>query len=156
MDIHDMAGHLIRRLHQHSTQVFVQRTLAAGFDITPVQFAALEAIHAHPATDQAYVAELIGYDRATIGGVIDRLEKKAWIRRVVSERDRRARELSLTAKGQRLRLALRPIVEDLQKDILLPLGEADRARFVQLARQVVWGHAPRGAPLRAPSAAGAA
>ena len=29
----DMAGHLIRRLHQLSTQVFVQRTQAAGFDL---------------------------------------------------------------------------------------------------------------------------
>ena len=35
MDSLDMAGHLIRRLHQLSTQVFVQRTQAAGFDLTP-------------------------------------------------------------------------------------------------------------------------
>ena len=56
------------------------------------------------------VAELIGYDRATIGGVIDRLEKKGWIRRVVSERDRRARELSLTAKGKKVYLALQVVL----------------------------------------------
>ncbi|MFA5682853.1 MAG: MarR family transcriptional regulator, partial [Hydrogenophaga sp.] len=65
MDSIDMAGHLIRRLHQQSTQVFVQRTQAAGFDLTSVQFAALDAIHAHPGTDQASVAEMIAYDRAT-------------------------------------------------------------------------------------------
>ena len=93
MDSLDMAGHLIRRLHQQSTQIFVQRTQAAGFDLTPVQFAALDAIHAHPATDQARVAEMIAYDRATIGGVIERLEQKGWVRRVVREHDRRAREL---------------------------------------------------------------
>ena len=46
MELLDMAGHLIRRLHQQSTQVFVQRTQAAGFDLTPVQFAALDAIPA--------------------------------------------------------------------------------------------------------------
>jgi DNA-binding MarR family transcriptional regulator len=132
-----MAGHLIRRLHQLSTQVFVQRTQAEGFDLTPVQFAALDAIQAHPGTDQARVAELIAYDRATIGGVIDRLEQKGWIRRVVSERDRRARELSLTAEGRRIFEALRPIVGDLQDEILQPLGSADRARFLKLARQLV-------------------
>ncbi|MCB2070356.1 MAG: MarR family transcriptional regulator, partial [Ottowia sp.] len=82
MDSLDMAGHLIRRLHQQSTQIFVQRTQAAGFDLTPVQFAALDAIRAYPATDQATVAEMIAYDRATIGGVIDRLEQKGWVRRV--------------------------------------------------------------------------
>ena len=106
MDSLDMAGHLIRRLHQQSTLVFVQRTQAAGFDLTPIQFAALDAIHNHPGTDQATVAELIAYDRATIGGVIERLEQKGWVDRVVSERDRRARELSLTPEGQRTFKAL--------------------------------------------------
>jgi MarR family transcriptional regulator, temperature-dependent positive regulator of motility len=137
MDALDMAGHLIRRLHQQSTQVFVQKTQAAGFDLTPVQFAALDAIHSHPATDQARVAEMIAYDRATIGGVIDRLEQKGWIRRVVSERDRRARELSLTAEGKRVRSALLPIVRDLQDEILQPLSSADRASFLKLARMAV-------------------
>jgi MarR family transcriptional regulator, temperature-dependent positive regulator of motility len=137
MDSLDMAGHLIRRLHQQSTQIFVQRTQAAGFDLTPVQFAALEAIHAHPATDQARLAEMIAYDRATIGGVIERLEQKGWIRRVISERDRRARELSLTAKGKRVRSALLPIVLDLQDEILQPLSGADRVCFLELVRQVV-------------------
>lgn len=138
MAILDMAGHLIRRLHQQSTQVFVQRTQALGFDLTPVQYAALEAIQANPATDQACVAEMIGYDRATIGGVIDRLEKKGWVRRVVSERDRRARELSLTVQGSNILASLQPIVQDVQKDILGPLCETDRASFIQLAKQVVW------------------
>jgi len=137
MSVLDMAGHLIRRLHQQSTQVFVQRTQAAGFDLTPVQYAALEAIYENPGIDQARVAEMIGYDRATIGGVIERLEKKDWIRRLVSEQDRRARELSLTAKGKKIRMALEPIVQDLQKDILKPLSKADRESFINLARQVV-------------------
>ena len=137
MDSLDMAGHLIRRLHQQSTLVFVQRTQAAGFDLTPIQFAALDAIHNHPGTDQATVAELIAYDRATIGGVIERLEQKGWVDRVVSERDRRARELSLTAEGRRIFKALMPVVRDLQDEILQSLNAADRARFLKLARQAV-------------------
>lgn len=137
MDSLDMAGHLIRRLHQLSTQVFVQRTQAAGFDLTPVQFAALDAIGHHPGTDQATVAELIAYDRATIGGVIERLEQKGWVDRVVSERDRRARELSLTPEGERILAALVPVVRDLQDEILQALSDADRARFLKLARQAV-------------------
>lgn len=137
METLDMAGHLIRRLHQQSSQVFVQRVQAAGYDLTPVQFAALDAIHAHPATDQARIAEVIAYDRATIGGVIDRLEQKGWVRRVISERDRRAREVSLTTQGERVRTALLPIVRDLQDEILEPLSAADRARFLKLARQIV-------------------
>lgn len=136
MDSLDMAGHLIRRMHQQATLAFIQRTQAAGFDLTPVQFAALDAIAAHPGTDQARVAGAIAYDRATIGGVIDRLEQKGWVRRVVSERDRRARELSLTADGQAILSALLPIVRAAQDDILAPLSEADRTRFLKLARKL--------------------
>ncbi len=136
MESLDMAGHLIRRLHQHATQVFVQRTQAAGFDLTSVQFAALDAIHAHPGSDQARIAELIGYDRATIGGVIQRLEQKGWVLRVVSERDRRARELSRTAEGRRMYAALLPVVRALQDDILHPLDEAERTHFYALARRI--------------------
>jgi DNA-binding MarR family transcriptional regulator len=137
MESLDMVGHLIRRLHQQSTQVFVQKTQEAGFDLTPVQFAALDAIHSHPGADQARVAEMIAYDRATIGGVVDRLEQKGWVRRVVSEQDRRSRELSLTAKGERVRSTVLPIVRELQVEILRSLNRADRARFLELARRAV-------------------
>jgi DNA-binding MarR family transcriptional regulator len=137
MESLDMAGHLIRRLHQQSTQVFAQKTQASGHDLTPVQFAALDAIHSHPGTDQARVAEMIALDRATIGGVIDRLEQKGWVHRVVNERDRRARELSLTVEGEQVWTDLLPIVRDLQHEILQPLSKLDRASFLKLARRAV-------------------
>jgi DNA-binding MarR family transcriptional regulator len=137
MAVLDMAGHLIRRLHQQSTHIFAQRTQAAGFDLTPVQFAALDAIHTHPASDQSRVAEMIGYDRATIGGVIDRLLKKGWISRVTSAADRRSRELSLTPEGNRILQALIPVVKELQQDILLPLDTAEQAFYIHLTRRVI-------------------
>ena len=73
----------------------------------------------------------------TIGGVIERLEQKGWVARVVSERDRRARELSLTPEGERTFQALVPVVRGLQDEILQSLGDADRSRFLKLARQAV-------------------
>ena len=44
MDIYNYAGHLIRRLNQISTSVFQAGMKEAGQDLTPVQFAALNAI----------------------------------------------------------------------------------------------------------------
>ena len=58
-----MPGHLIRRLHQVSTRVFGQRLKAAGIDLTPIQFAALDALRAHPGIDQAGLAEAVAKDR---------------------------------------------------------------------------------------------
>jgi DNA-binding MarR family transcriptional regulator len=143
MVLGDMAGHLIRRLNQQSTSIFAQRTQEAGFDLTPVQFAALDAIYTHPGSDQAYIAEIIGYDRATIGGVMERLLKKGWIRRVVNAQDRRSRELSLTAKGNKVRLVLIPIVQDFQKEILKPLSLEKQDALIKLIREIVEQGAPR-------------
>ncbi|MCB1388513.1 MAG: winged helix-turn-helix transcriptional regulator [Rhodobacteraceae bacterium] len=132
-----MAGHLIRRLHQQSTQVFVQRAREARLDLTSVQFAAMDAIRAHPGIDQAGVAALIAYDRATIGGVIDRLVAKGWVARSVNRRDRRAREVRLTPAGAQLFAAALPVVEALQADILAPLDPAERTAFLTLARKAL-------------------
>jgi DNA-binding MarR family transcriptional regulator len=132
-----MAGHLIRRLHQQSTQVFQAQTEAAGIGITSVQFAALDAIAQQPGIDQASLAATIGFDRATIGGVIDRLEHKGLVERVVDAQDRRARQLYLTAIGKQLLLACRPVVEALQADILAPLSRSERAAFLALAKKAL-------------------
>ena len=40
----DMAGHLIRRLHQHSTQVYTARTREAGFEAHVVKPPDVDAI----------------------------------------------------------------------------------------------------------------
>lgn len=132
-----MAGHLIRRLNQISTQVFTRRVQEAGFDLTPVQFAALDAIACNPGIDQAGVATLIAYDRATIGGVIDRLEQKGFVTRNVSRQDRRAREVWPTDKGVRVYQDSLPVVAALQDEILPGLTGQERARFLELAVKAV-------------------
>ncbi|MCB2008995.1 MAG: MarR family transcriptional regulator [Burkholderiaceae bacterium] len=137
MDMSEMAGHLIRRLQQQSTQVFQAQTQAAGLDLTSVQFAALDTIARQSGIDQATLAATISFDRATIGGVIDRLEQKGLVQRVVSEQDRRARQLHLTPEGAQLLAASRPVVEALQAEILAPLSAAERATFLALAHKAL-------------------
>lgn len=132
-----MAGHLIRRMNQISTHVFSQRMQAEGRDLTPVQFAALDAIIANPGIDQASVAARIAYDRATIGGVIDRLEQKGYVERTVSRRDRRAREVRATKLGQKEFDAILPIVETLQNDVLAGLDDPEKELFRTLAQKVI-------------------
>ncbi len=132
-----MAGHLIRRLNQISTHTFSKQMQAAGFDLTPVQFAAMDAIASQPGIDQASVAAKIAYDKATIGGVIDRLQAKGLVERSISARDRRAREVTLTAAGQAVFQQILPLVRALQDDILTGLEPQERATFLQLARKAV-------------------
>ena len=137
MKVQGMAGHLIRRLNQISTHVFAQHMQHSGFDLTPIQFAALDAIAANPGIDQAGVASKIAYDRATIGGVIDRLEQKGYVVRNVSKLDRRAREVHLSESGEAVYKEALPIVTALQDQILTKLDKGERSEFLRLAKKAL-------------------
>ena len=75
-DAHDMPGHLARRFQQIAVAVFLAEVEEAGYDLTPVQYAALAAVGANHGIDQVTLAGLIAYDRSTITGVVDRLVQK--------------------------------------------------------------------------------
>lgn len=135
LEIHEMPGHLIRRLNQTSVSVFMDETGKKGFDLTPVQYAALNAIEAAPGLDQATLASHIAYDRVTIGGVVDRLEQKELLRRETNPKDRRARTLYLTGKGSETLAEIRPIVRETQTLLLSGLTTAEREQFVGLLQK---------------------
>lgn len=139
LEIHNMAGHLIRRLNQISVSVFQDRMKSLGYNLTSVQFAAMNAVRANPGIDQASLAGLIAYDRATIGGVVDRLEAKGYVLRRTGERDRRAREVSLTDLGHQVLADVSPEVRKLQSDILSGLDAAEQAEFLRLAAKAAQG-----------------
>ena len=128
-----MPGHLIRRLHQISTHIFTLRMKEAGFDLTPLQFSALDALRDNPGIDQAGLSEAVAKDRATIGAVADRLEQKGLVTRKLSDRDKRARELYLTEEGEALVALVYPVVERLQQEILTGLDGAEYRQFISLA-----------------------
>lgn len=153
MDIHTMPGHLIRRLNQISVALFMDRMTQVGLNITPVQYAALSTIRDNPGIDQATVAGLVAYDRATLGKVIDRLDSRGLVRRTVSSTDRRAKELTLTPEGADLLDQARPHVDRLQPDILAGLDRSEAETFLSLLKKATMaGNSHSRAPLKAPGA----
>ncbi|MDQ2093344.1 MarR family winged helix-turn-helix transcriptional regulator [Rhodalgimonas zhirmunskyi] len=137
LNLLELPGHLIRRLQQQSTSVFQERMKAEGFDLTSVQFAVLNTLGKGEGLDQASVAKRIAYDRATIGGVIKRLEQKGLVTRTPDDEDRRAFKLNLTEQGKDQLAALQTVVLALQKDILSELSETEAAMLLELMMKAV-------------------
>ncbi len=148
-EMQDMPGHLARRFQQIAVAVFLAEVEAAGFDLTPVQYAALAAIAANPAIDQITLAGLIAYDRTTITGVIDRLAQKGLVVRRASARDRRSRELLITDEGRRTLEAITPAVEAAQRLMVRGLSEAEAKELIRLMQKAIAaGNDLSRAPLR--------
>ena len=131
----DLPGHYIRRLQQIAVGVFMEETQDSG--ITPVQFAALNAITAQPGIDQSSLAAGIGFDTSTIGGVVDRLEARGWVQRRVLPEDRRVRQLFVTAQGEALLDSVREAVLRTQERVLSPLDKAQQKAFLQMLKTLV-------------------
>jgi DNA-binding MarR family transcriptional regulator len=134
-ELDDMPGHLVRRLQQIAVAIFHIEMDRAGIDLTPVQYAALARIRDHDGLDQATLAGLIAYDRATITGVVDRLVQKGLISREISATDRRARVLALSDQGRDVVDRAQPPVEQAQKTMLRGLDPDEAATFITLLRK---------------------
>ena len=135
VDLDELPGHWIRRLQQIAVALFLQET--GRFGVTPVQYAALQAIANDPGIDQRTLARSIGLDTSTVAGVVDRLEARRLLRRNASPEDRRVRLLSVTAEGRALLASIVPSMRRAQHRILEPLPKTERAQFVRMLRELV-------------------
>jgi MarR family transcriptional regulator, lower aerobic nicotinate degradation pathway regulator len=135
IDLDHLPGHYIRRLQQIAVAIFLQETEAFG--VTPVQFAALQAVHNTPGVDQRTLARTIGFDTSTTAGVIDRLEARGLLQRNASAEDRRVRLLTLTDDGEALLAQVVPAMQRAQVRMLDPLNPAERAEFMRLLHLLV-------------------
>jgi DNA-binding MarR family transcriptional regulator len=148
-DNNDMPGHLARRFQQIAVAVFLAEVGDAGFDLTPVQYAALATIKSNPGLDQVTLAGLIAYDRTTITGVIDRLVQKGLAERRASSRDRRARELEITDEGKRTLRKITPAVDAAQRVMLRGLSAKEGEELLRLLHKAIAaGNELSRAPLR--------
>jgi DNA-binding MarR family transcriptional regulator len=151
-DNNDRPGHLARRFQQIAVAIFHSEVEEAGHDLTPVQYAALTTIRAHPGSDQATLAGLIAYDRTTITGVVDRLVQKGLLVRQANLRDRRVRALQITDEGRRILCGIEPAVEAAQRIMLRGLTPDEADELLRLLRKAIAaGNELSRAPLREPS-----
>ena len=128
-------GYLFRRMQQIAVAIFVEECRA--FDLTPVQYAALIAIHTHPGIDATRLSAVIAFDRSTLGSVIKRLESKVLVERKPGREDKRVKLLHLTKAGAATLREIMPSVERAQARMLQPLKPADRKELLALMTQLV-------------------
>ena len=133
--VYTAPGYLFRRMQQIAVSIFIEE--CKTFDLTPVQYAALVAIHTHPGIDATRLSAVIAFDRSTLGNVIERLESKALVERKPSRGDKRVKLLHLTKSGSAVLRDVMPVVNHAQMRMLQPLKAADRKILLALLTQLV-------------------
>ncbi|MDF3304837.1 MarR family transcriptional regulator [Rhodococcus sp. T2V] len=102
----------------------------AEHGLTMWGYVVLLALDEHPLRTQAALAETIGADKTRIIGVLDELQDRGLIDRQRDPADRRARLLSLTPDGHRVRDSAQAAIRRGEERLLARLPERDRAGFL--------------------------
>src|SRR4051812_1802077 len=97
VDIYDTPGYLMRRSGQFVTSAFDQEMGDTG--ITASQLTSFLAVRVQPGMQQRELASVLGWDEATIGLMVRKLESNGLFERRSSPRSRRGKEIYLTEAG---------------------------------------------------------
>jgi DNA-binding MarR family transcriptional regulator len=120
-------GHLLRRCHQRSEELF---TAAVGPDgPTRQQVALLISACQHPDASQADLVALTGIDKNTLTQMINRLTERGLLERRRSARDARTNAITATPAALALLEEIMPKVRAVQDQIIAPLPKELRPIF---------------------------
>jgi DNA-binding MarR family transcriptional regulator len=110
-------------------------------DLTSLQYGVLVYLSAdhggEPGIDQNGLAARLGVDRNNASLLVEELAKRGLVERRINGADRRARQLYLTAKGEKLFARLRPANLAANARILEPLAPRERELLLDLLIRVI-------------------
>ena len=133
-----MPGYLLRRCHQIAVAIFLDE--CAAYDLTPLQFAVLDALASNGPQDQVTLGGAAALDRTTVSLVIRKLEQRRLLRRETSEHDQRAKIVTITAAGKYLLAETLAAVQNAQRRIVAPLDEAETSQLLRLLEKLADGN----------------
>jgi DNA-binding MarR family transcriptional regulator len=124
------AGFLLRRAFKRARKHMLDRI--ENHNLTPMQTAAIHALVENGPTSQNKLGRYIGMEPGNIHGLVDRLNKKNLITSRRDEHDARHYILELTALGIETAVEIIPLRFKASEDVLSPLSEKERKRFLEL------------------------
>ena len=102
---------------QHSVFLKMTEKLSV-FDLTPVQYAVLYCLWANNKKSPKEIAERLKLENSTISGILERMEKKGLIKRMISKEDRRFIQIMLTEKGAALEEDVLAAVDEVNEEVM--------------------------------------
>src|SRR3712207_3632537 len=108
----EFAGQLFFRLWRATHTRTADELGAIG--LTPALFAVLNVAAAREGATQQELAAILGIDRSTMVALLDQLEDAGAAKRRPSPTDRRAKQISITAKGTRLLQRARALIGEVE------------------------------------------
>ena len=101
------------------------------YDITYAQFLILEKLKINKSLSQKELLGILNIKGSTLTGIIDILLMKGLVRRIVSNSDKRSRNVVITEYGVKLLNVSSDIVENIDKKIMFDLNSNDKKILIK-------------------------
>jgi len=131
---------LLKRLGFVAKERAVDAYAPAG--LSPYHHAVLIALGEDSHETQGAIADVLGYDRGQLVGLLDELEEQGLVERRRDREDRRRHIVSLTTEGRRALGGLRTLAGRLEDDLLAPLSDRERDQLHALLLKLGEHHLP--------------
>jgi len=137
-----LVGYAASRAAIEMRKVFMRHM--KPLDLKIVDFSILMLVAANPEVNQKRIGQALDISAPNRAVTLDRLVARGWVRRVRSDKDRRAQHIHLTPKGRDLVQRAEKIALTMEDTALRVLSSAERALLIELLLKVVAGApAPR-------------
>lgn len=110
----------------------------AVYDITPSQYGVLYCLWDQDGcSTPKHMAETLFLEMSTVSGILDRMQKKELIERLVNEDNRREIIVSLTKKGRELKDPILAIIDEVNEQVLKNFSEKESQELKEMLRHIV-------------------
>ncbi|HAL58198.1 MAG TPA: MarR family transcriptional regulator [Sarcina sp.] len=120
---------------QHTVFQYMKKNLAQ-FDITPIQYGVLGCIWEFDMHNPKDIAAHLGVENSTISGILERMENKGLIRRMIDSTDRRYIYIELTDVSRELEVPVRTVVTEVDRKVLEIFNGEEEAALKNALRRL--------------------
>ncbi|MCQ4725782.1 MarR family transcriptional regulator [Anaerotignum faecicola] len=120
---------------QHNVFQYLSIRLAK-YDVTPSQYGVLSCLWGKSHATPKQIAETLCLETSTISGVLDRMQKKELIDRVINKEDRREVQVIITEKGRALQEPITEIIDSVNEEVLKDFTVEEVAQIKNALRRI--------------------
>ena len=119
-------------LNSRIKKSFIDRLQQNGINVTPEQYLVLDILWERQSLSQQNIADIIQKDKNSVTKIIDSLEKKNLVNRVVDKKDRRINKIELTQEGLALEKITTEVAINFMNDTIKGIDNQDLDKFVKV------------------------
>ena len=121
---------------QHTVLQYLSQRLAP-YDIAPSQYGILNCLWINDGTClPRQIAELLCLETSTVSGILDRMQKKDLIDRVINPENRREILVMITPKGEALKAPVLKIIDEVNEEVLKDFSPKETEFIRKSLRQI--------------------